>query len=178
MFHTSHHILRDTLRYRSTAFRSFSKFSSVQLLIHVTPWTTACQDSLSITNSRSLLKLMSIESVMPSNQLIPCHPLLLLPSILPRVRVFSNESILRIRGPKYWSFSFNISLSNEYSWLISFKIDWFDLEVQGTLKHLLQHHCSKSLIIWHTALSTVQLSHPYMTTGKFSTFMFFWSKLF
>ena len=124
----------------------FSSVSRVQLF--VTPWTTACQASLSITNSRSLLKLMSTESVMPSNHLILCHPLLLLPSIFPRIRVFSNESALRIRRPKYWSFSFNISSSNEHSGLISFRTDYLDLlAVQGTLKSLLQHHSSKASIL-------------------------------
>ena len=125
------------------------------------------QASLSITNSRSLLKLMSIESVMPSNHLILCRPLLLLPSVFPRSRVFSNESTLRIRWANYWSFSFSISPSNEYSGLISFRMDWLDLlAVQGTLKSLLQHHSSKASILWHSAFFTVQLSHPYMTTGK------------
>ena len=123
----------------------FNKFSSVQSLSHVrlfvTPWTAACQASLSITNSRSLLKLMSIESVMPSNHLILCHPLLLLPSIFPSIRVFSNESPLHMRWPKYWSFSFNISPSNEHPGLTSFRMDWLDfLAVQGTLKSLFQHH--------------------------------------
>ena len=114
-----------------------------------TPWTAACQASLSITKSRNLLKLMSIELVMPSNHLILCHPLLLLPSIFPSFRVFSNESVLYIRWPKDWSFSFNVSPSNEYSGLISFRIDWLDLlEVQGTLKSLLQHHSSKASILW------------------------------
>ena len=149
------------------------QFSSVQLLSHVrlfvTPWTPARQASLSITNSQSLLKLMSIESVMPSNYLILCWPLLLLPSILPRIRVFSNESVLHIRWPKYWSFSFSISPSNEYSGLISFRIDWFDLHaVQGTLKSLLQHHSSKASIPWHSALRsnshicTCLLEKPYL----------------
>ena len=120
-----------------------------------------------ITNSRSSLKLMSIELVMPSNQLILCRPLLLLLSIFPRIRVFSNESVLHIRWPKYWSFSFNISPSNEYSRLISFRMDWFHLlAVQGTLKSLLQHHSSKASILQHSAFFMVQLSHPYMTTGK------------
>ena len=122
---------------------------------------------LSMTNSWSLLRFMSIESVMPSNHLIHCHPLQLLPSILPSIRVFSNESALHIRWPKYWSFSFNISPSNEYSGLISFRIDWLDLPaVQGTLKSLLQHHSSKASILRHSAFFRVQLSHPYMTTGK------------
>ena len=132
----------------------------------VAPWTAARQASLSITNSRSLLKLMSIESVMPSNHLILCHPLLL-PSIFPSIRIFSNESVLHIRWPKYWSFSFTISPSNEYSGLIYFRVDRLDLlAVQGTLKSLLQHHSSKPSILQCSAYFTVQLSHPYMTTGK------------
>ena len=131
------------------------------------PWTIACQASLSILNSWSLLKLMSIRSVMASNHLILCHPLLLLPSIFPSIRVFSNESVLHIRWPKCWSFSFSISLSNEHSGLISFSIDWLDLlAVQGTLKSLLQHHSSKASSLQCSAFFTVQLSHPYMTTGK------------
>ena len=146
------------------------QFISVQLLscvwLFVTPWTAARQASLSITNSWSLLKLMSIESVMPSNQLILCSPFLLLPSIFPSIRVFSNESILHIRWPKYWDFSFSISPSNEYSGLISFRMDWFDLAVQGILKSFLQHHSSKASILWCSALLIVQLSHPHMTTGK------------
>ena len=130
-------------------------------------WTAARQASLSITNSQSLLKLMSTESVMSSNHLILCHPLLLLPLIFPSIRVFSNESVLYIRWPKYWSFSFNISPSNEYSGLISFRMDWFDLlAVQGTLKSLLQHHSPKASILCLSAIFIVQLSHPYMTTGK------------
>ena len=133
----------------------------------MTPWTAAHQTSLSIDNSQSLPKLMSIESVMPSNHLILCHSLLLLPSIIPSIRVFSNESVLLIRWPKYWTFSFSISPSNEYSGLISFRINWFDLlSVQGTLKSLLQHHSSKASILWHLVFFIVQLSHPYMTTGK------------
>ena len=117
--------------------------------------------------SQSLLKLMSLKSVMSFNHLILCHPLLFLPSIFPGIRVFSNESVICIRWPKYWSFSFSISLSNEYSGLISFTIDWSDLlVVQGTLKSLLQHHSSKASILWHSAFCVVQLSHPYMTTGK------------
>ena len=121
----------------------------------------------SITNSQSLLKLMSIKSVMPCNHLILRYPLLLLPSLFPRIRVFSNESVLCIRCPKYWSFSFSISLSNEYSGLTSFRMDWLDLlVVQGTLKSLLQHHSSKASILRHSAFFTVQLSHPYITTGK------------
>ena len=146
-------------------------FNSVQWLSHVrlfaTPWTAAGQASLSITNFQSLLKLMSIELVMPSNHLILCHFLLLLPSIFPSIRVFSNESVLHIRWPKYWSFSFSINPSNEYSGLISFRMDWFDfLAVQGTLKSLLQHHSSKASILLHSAFFIVQLSHPYMTIGK------------
>ena len=127
----------------------------------------AGQASLSITNSRSSLKLMSIESVMPSSHLILCHPLLLLPPIPPSIRVFSNESTLRMRWPKYWSFSFSISPSNEHLGLISFRMDWLDLlAVQGTLKSLLQHHSSKVSILQHSVFFTVQFSHPYMTTGK------------
>ena len=133
----------------------------------MTPWTAARQASLSITNSQSLLKLMSIELVMPSNHLILCHSLLLLPSIFSSIRVFSNESALCIKWPKYWSFSFSISPSNDYSGLISFRIDWFDLfAVQGILKSLLQHHSSKASTLRHSAFFTVQLSHPYMTIGK------------
>ena len=148
-----------------------AQFSSVQsprrVRVFLTPRTAARQASLSITNSRSSLKLMSIESVMPSNYLILCHRLLLLPPIFPSIRVFSNESVLLIRWPKYWSFSFNISPSNEYSGLIAFRIDWLDLlAVQGTLKSLLQHHSSKASILWCSAFFTVQLSYPYMTTGN------------
>ena len=150
-------------------------FSSVQPLsqaqIFAPPRTAVCQASLSITNSRSLLKLMSIESVMPFNHLILCCPFLLQPSIFPSIRVFSNESVLRIRWPKYWSFSFKISPPNEYSGLISFRLDWLDLlAVQGTLKSLLQHHSSKASILWHSAFFIVQLSQPYMTTGKNHSF--------
>ena len=135
--------------------------------VRQTPWTAAHQASLSITNSQSLLKLMSIESVMPSNHLILCHPLLLPPSIFPSIRVFSNELALRIRWPKYWSVSFNISPSNEYPGLISFRIDWLDLlAVQRTLKSLLQHHNSKASILQHSAFFMVQLSHLYMSTRK------------
>ena len=146
-------------------------FSSVQLLsrvqLFVTPWSAACQASLSITNSWSLLKLMYIESVMPSNHLILCRPLLLLPSIFPSIRVFSKESVLCIRWPKYWSFSSSISPSNEYSGLISFRMDWLDLlAVQGTLKSLLQHYSSKASILQCSAFFIVQLLHPYTTTGK------------
>ena len=147
------------------------EFSSVQLLscvwLFATPWTAARQASLSITNSRSLLKLMSIESVMPSNQLILCCPLLLLPSIFPSIRVFSNESALCIMWPNYWSFSYNIRPSSEHLGLISFRMDWLDLlAVQGTLKSLLQHHSSKASILQCSAFFTVQLSNPYMTIGK------------
>ena len=139
-------------------------FSSVAQLY---PWTAALQASLSITNFQSLLKLLSIKLVMPSNHLILCHPLLLLPSIFPSTRVFYNESVLRIRWPKYWSFSFSISASNEYSGLISFRMDWLDLlAVQGTLKSLLQHHNSKASIFQCSAFFIVQLSHPYVTTEK------------
>ena len=146
-------------------------FSSVQLLslvqLFVTPWAAALQASLSNTNSQNLPKLMSIESVMPSNHLILCRPLLVLPSIFPSIRVFSNESALRIRWPKYWSFSFNIRPSNEHPGKISFSVNWLDLlAVQGTLKSLLQHHSSKASILWCSAFFVIQLSHPYMTTGK------------
>ena len=145
--------------------------SSVQSLSHVwlfvTPRTAARQASLSITNSRSLPKLMFIESVMSSNLLILCHPLLLLPTIFSSIRVFSNASALHIRWPKYWSFSFSISPSSEHPGLISFRMDWLDLlAVQGTLKRLLQHYSSKASILRHSAFFIVQLSHPYMTTGK------------
>ena len=145
-------------------------FSSVQLLSHVwlfvTSWTAAHQPSLSITNSWSSLKLLSIESVMPFNHLILCRPLLL-PSIFPSIRILLNESVLRIRQPKYWSFSFNISPFNEHPRLIFFRMDWLDLlAVQGTLKSLLQHHSSKASVLRRSAFFIVQLSHPYMTTGK------------
>ena len=145
------------------------QFSSVtQLCLTLyDPSTAARQASLSITNSRSLLKLMCIELVMPCNHLIFCRPLLLLPSVFPSIRVFSNESVLCIRWPKYWSFSFSISPSNEYSKLISLRTDWLDLiAVQGTLKGLLQHHSSKAAILWCSTFFIVQLSHPYRTTGK------------
>ena len=148
------------------------QFSSVQSLscvwqVFVASWTVACQASLSITNSGSLLKLMSFKSVTPSNHLILCSPLLLLPSILPSIRVCSNESVLYIRWPEYWSFSFSISPSNEHPGLISFGIDWFDfLSVQGTLKSLLQHHSSKASILGCSAFFVVQLSDPYMIIGK------------
>ena len=146
-------------------------FSSVQLLSHVqifvTPWIAACQASLSITISRSSLRLTSIESVMPSSHLILCHPLLLLPAIPLSIRIFSNESALCMRWPKYWNFSFSIIPSKEYPGLISFRMDWLDLlAVQGTLKSLLRHHSLKASIIQCSAFFIVQLSHPYMTTGK------------
>ena len=148
-----------------------SIISSVQSLSHVwllaTPWITAHQVSLSITNSWSSPKLMCIESVMPSGHLILCRPLLLLPLISPSIRVFSNESTLCLRWPKYWSFSFSISPSNEHPGLVSFRMDWLDLlAIQGTRKSLVQHYSSKASILWCSAFFTVQLSHPYMTTGK------------
>ena len=153
----------------SVQFNSVQSLSRIRLF--VTPWTTARQVSLFITISQSLLKFMSIESVMPSNHLILCHPLLLLSSIFPSIRVFSNESALHIRWPKYWSFSFSISPSNEYSGLISFRMDWFYLlAVQGTLKSFLQHHNSKASIFQHSAFFMVQLSHLHMTTGKNHSF--------
>ena len=150
---------------------SFNLFSSVQSFSHVqlfaTLWTAALQASRSITNSQSLLQLMSIESVMPSNHLNLCSPLLLPPSIFPSIRIFSNESVLCKRWPKYWSFSFSISPSNEHPGLISFRMDWLDLlAVQGTLKSLLQHHSSKASILWCSLFFIVQISHSYMTTGK------------
>ena len=150
---------------------SVSPFSSVQSLSHfrlfATPWTAACQASLFITSSWSLLKLMSIESVMQSNHLILCHYLLLLPSIFLSIRVFSGESVLPIRWPQYWSFSFNISPSNEYSGLISYRMDWLDLlAIQEALKSLLQHHSLKASVLQHSAFFIVQPSHPYMTTGE------------
>ena len=156
-------------------FKSYGQLSSVQSLSRVqlfaTPWIAACQASLSITNSRSLLRLMSINSVMPSSHLILCRPFLLLPPIPPSIRVFSNESTLCIRWPKYWSFSFGMSPSNEHPGPISFRMDWLDLlAVQGTLKSLLQHHSSKASILRHSAFFKVQLSHPYMTTGKTTVF--------
>ena len=148
-----------------------TEFSSVQSLSHVqifaTPWIAAHQASLSITNSRSSLRLTSIESVMPSSHLNLCCPLLLLPPIPPSIRVSSNESTLHMRWPKYWSFSFSISPSKEHPGLISFRMDWLDLlAVQGTLKSLLQHHSSKASVLWRSAFFTVQLSHAYTTTGK------------
>ena len=154
-----------------TASEINNQFSSVQLLSRVrlfaTPSTEARQASLSITNSPSSPKPMSIESVMPSSHLILCHPLLLLPPNPPSIRDFSNESTFHMRWPKYWSFSFSISPSNEYPGLISFRMDWLDLlAFQGTLKSLLQHHSSKASVLWRSAFFTVQLSHPHMTTGK------------
>ena len=147
------------------SFRSVKSLKRVPLF--ETPRTVACQASLSITNSQSLLKVMSIDSVMPSNHLILCHPLLTPAPIFPIIRIPSNESALLIRWPKYWSFSFSISPSNEYSGLTSFRIDWLDLlAVQGPLKSLLQHRSSNASILWHSAFFIVQLSHPYMTTGK------------
>ena len=146
-------------------FRSVQSLSDVRLF--VTPWTIAHQAFLPITNSQSLLKLISIESVMPSNYLLLCSSLLLLPSIFPSIRVFSNESVLHIRWPKDWSFIFSISPSNEYSGLTSFRMDWFDLlAAQGTLKSPLQHHSSKASILQCSAFFIAQLSHPYMTTRK------------
>ena len=143
------------------------QFSRSVVSNSATQWTATCQASLSITNSQSSLKLKSIESVMPSSHLILCHPLFLLPSIFPSIKVFSNESTLHIRWSKYWSFSFNISSSNEHLGLISFRMDWLDLlAVQGTLKSLLQHHSSKASILQHSAFFIVQFSHAYTTTGK------------
>ena len=161
---------------KGPGFPSRNQFSSVQSLsrvrLFVTPWAAAHQASLSITNSWSLLRLMSIESVMPSNHLIFCRPLPLPPSIFPSIRVFSNEAALPIRWPKYWSFSFSISPSNEYSGLISFRMAWlYLLAVQGTLKTLLQHCSSKASILWCSAFFIVQLSHPYMTIGKIIAFI-------
>ena len=168
--------LKCQTRFRLTSVGAvlISSVSSVQSLscvrLFATPWTTARQASLFITNSQSLLKLISIKLVMPSNHLILCCPLLLPPSIFPSKRVFSNESVLHIRWPKYWSFSFNTSPSNEYSGLISFRMDWLDLlEVQGTLKSLFQHHSSKALILWHSAFFIVQLTsiHDYWKDQSF-----------
>ena len=153
-----------TMEMYQAAFSLVQSLSHVQLF--VTPWTAACQASMYITNSQSLLKLMSISSVMPSKHLILCCPLLFLPSILASLRVFSNESVFLIRWPQYWSFSFSISPSNEYSGLILFTTDWIDLAVQETLESLLQHHSSKASVLRCSAFFTVQLSHPYMTTRK------------
>ena len=145
----------------SVQFSHSVKFNSV------TPWTAACQASLSITNSWSLLKPMSIKSMMPSNHFIFCHPLLLLPSIFPSIRVISNQLVLCIRWPKYWSFSFSFSPSNEYSGLISFRIEWFGLlAFPGTLKSLLQHHRSKASVLWHSPFFMLQFSHSYMMARK------------
>ena len=156
----------DVVRFKST-FRLSSVQPLSQVQLFATPWTAALQPSLSITSSWSLRKLRSIESVMPSNHVIICRPLILPPSIFPSIRAFSNESVLHIRWSEYWSFSFNISPSKEYSGLISFRMDWLDLlAVQGTLKSLFQHHSSKASILQGSAFFTFQLSHPYMTTGK------------
>ena len=153
------------LMYKKRISQSLQSLSHVQLF--VTLWPAAHQASLSISNSRSLPKLMCTESMMPSNHLILCRPLLLLPPTPPSIRVLLNESVLHIRWSKYWSFSYSISPSNEYSGLISFRMDWLDLlAVQGTPKSLLQHHSSKASILWHSAFFIVQLSHLYMTTGK------------
>ena len=171
-FHCSDWVSSNILSSRSHMCFSVSpQFSSLQSLscvqLFATWGTAACQASLSITNSQSLPRLMSIKSVMPSNHLILCRPLLLLPSIFPSLRVSSNELVVCMRWPKYWSFSFSISPSNEYSGLISFRMDWLDLlAVQGTFKSLLQHHGSKASILWCSAFFLVQLSHPYMTTGR------------
>ena len=159
------------LNTQKTKIMASGPISSVQSLsrvrLFVTPWIVACQASLSITNSQSSLRLTSIESVMPSSHLTLCHPLLLLPPIPPSIKVFSNESTLCMRWPKYWSFSFSIIPSKEIPGLISFRMDWLDLlGVQGTLKSLLQHHSSKASILQHSPLFTVQISHPYVTTGK------------
>ena len=159
--------IETTIKFHLTLVRisSVQSLSSAQLF--ATPWITARQVSLPITNTQCPPKPMYFESVMPSNHLILCHPLLLLPSIFPSIMVFSNESALRMRWPKYWSFSFNISPSNEHPGMNTFSIDWLDLlAVQGTLKSLLQHHSSKASILLHSAFFKVQLSHPYMTTGK------------
>ena len=160
-----------SVQQKDSVIHIYTCFSSVQSLSHVrlfvTPWTAARQVSLSIASSQSLLRLMPIELMMPSHHLILCHPLLFPPSIFPSIRVFSNESALHTRWPKYWSFNFNISPSNEHPGLISFRMDWLDLlAVQGTLESLLQHHSSKAAIFQCSAFFTVQLSHPNMTTGK------------
>ena len=156
--------------YRQILYWMKTQFSSVQSLSRVrlfaTPWITARQASLSIINSQSSLKLMSIESVMPSSHLILCHPLFLLPSILPSITVFSNDSTLHMRWPKYWSFSVSIIPSKVHPGLISFRMDWLDLLAVQRILASLQHHSSKASILWHSAFFTVQLSHPYMTTGK------------
>ena len=158
-------IIKGNKIYGYWKFSSVLSLSCVQLF--ATPWTGTCQTFLPITNSQSLFKLTSTELVMPSNHLILCLPLLLLPSVFPSIRVFSNESVLQIRWPKYWSFSFSISPSNEHPGLISFRMDWLHLlAVQWTLKSLLKHHSSKASILWYLAFFIVQLSHPYMTTRK------------
>ena len=169
--HTSKpsHFSKSIIHFLLTLLDSFSsvQFSRSVVSDSAIPWIAARQASLSITNSRSLLKLMPIESVMPSSHLILCHPLLLLPPIPPSIRAFSNESTLCMRWPKYWSFGFSINPSNEHSGLIFFRMDWLDLlGVQGTLKSLLQHHSSKASIFWRSAFFTIQLSCSYMTTGK------------
>ena len=157
--------MRNCFSLSGSVSQSVQSLSRVRL--SATPWIAACQASLSITNSQSSLRLTSIKSVKPSNHLILCHPLLLLPSVYPRIRVFSNDSVLLISWSKYWSFSFSISPSNEYSGLISFRMDWFDLlAVQGTLKNLLQYHNSKASILWCSDFFIVQLSHSYMIIGK------------
>ena len=162
---TSKHDVKKTILWRLLKGRSVQSLSHIRLL--ATPWTTARQASLSITNSQSSPKLMSIESVMPSSYLILCRPFLLPPLIFPSIIVFSNESALCIRWPKDWSVSFNISPSSEHPGLISFRMDWLDLlAVQGSLKSLLQHHSSKASILWCSAFFIVQLSHLYVTTGK------------
>ena len=169
---SSWHTAPETPVISRVLFTTTKSLSQVQLF--VTPWTAAHQASMSITNSQSLLKLMSIKSVISSNHLIICCPLLLLPSIFPITRIFSNESVLRIRWPKYWTFSFSISSTREYSGFISFRIDCFDLlAVSGTLKNLIQHYSSEAFILWRSAFFMVQLSHPYMTTGK--TVALIWS---
>ena len=165
---TVHRVAKSRTRLSDFTF-TLVQFSSIgqSCQIFVIPWTAACQASLSIINSQSLLKFMSIELVMPSNHLILCHSLLLLPSIFPSTRFFSNESALRSRWPKYWNLSFSISPSNEYSGLISFRVDWFYLlAVQGTLRSFLQHHSSKVSVLWCSVFFMVLLSHPYITTGK------------
>ena len=163
--HSCNNVFQASPWVRNSQFSSVQPLSYVQLF--VTPWTAAHQASLSITNSPSLLKFMSTQSVMPSNHLILCRPLLLLPSVFPSIKVFSNESTLHMRWPKYWSFRLSISPSNAYSGLISFRMDWLDLlAVQGTLKSLLQHYSSKTSILQCSAFFIVKLSHPYMTTGK------------
>ena len=152
---------------KANTFHTQLLLFSCWVWLFATPWTAARQASLSFTITRSFLRLISVESVMPSNHLILCHLLFLLPSLFPSIRVFSNESALRLRWPKHWSFSFSISPSNEYSGMIFFRMDWLDLlAVQGTLKSLLQHHSSKASILWPSAFFIVQLSHPYITAGK------------